>query len=445
MADRNCRVTVVGTVRQVDVAVPAHAPIGQYSASLALLCGEPDSEVMPAAWSLATTERGALSPASSLAESGIVDGQMLYLKDRIAEEFDEAGVFEVSEVVAAAADRAGGPPWNATARAVAVLVAGAVWLMALAAAALGSGGRLGTGPVAAGTGLMLAVIARVARSPRLAAGAATRVGLALGALPCLGVTGWFVGLSRSGGQAGSAVAGLAVGVLAGALVALIAVPSLATLAAAAMTATAAALAIGLMLLHAGLAGSAAVVALVSYVMVLTAPRAAARLAAAWALLTGRDDPTVTVVEARFLLAATNALACAALTASLALLGASPSPFAIALAVALSLAVLFHTPACSFVAEAGPAVVAGLSGLFSVLLLAPGHMDLPAWLSPVAGAGLGMAALTAGLALHMGATERTSGQRTWSRLTASACFLAAVPLAVGVFGIFGTLMRLGQRV
>jgi hypothetical protein len=450
MAERSCRVTVVGTAKRVDVAVPAGAPIGLYSASLAQLCGEPDSDIMPAAWSLATVERGALSPDVSLAACGIVDGQVLYLRDRAVGEYDEAGVFEVAEVVAAVAEQAGGPPWSARARAAAVLVAGAAWLAtvaagALGAATLGTGARVSAAPLAAGTGLMLAATAWVARSPRLGIGTALRVTLALGALPGLAVAGCLVGLSRSGGHAGAGMAGLAGAGLAGALIALLAVPSVATLAAAAVTAAAAVVTVALVLLHAGLAGSAAVVALVSYLMVLLAPRAAGRLAATWALLTGRDGPEVTVVQARLLLAAGNILACTALAVTVVILGASPNPFAIVLAVTLSLAVLLHTPSCSFVAEAGPAVVAGLAGLLSVLLFAAGHLDLPAWVSPVTGVLLGMAALAAGLALSLGTAERAAGDRAWSRLTASACFLAAVPLAIGVFGVFGTLMHMGQHV
>ena len=445
MADRNCRVTVIGTAKRADVAVPARAPIGQYATSLAVLCGEPDSDVMPAAWSLATPEGGTLPPASSLAECGIIDGQVLYLRDRAAGEYDEPGVFEVHELVAEAAGRAGGPRWDAGARTAAMLAAGAAWLVAVVTALVFTGARVGAGPLTAGTGLALALTAWVARGGRQTVPAAVRVLLALGALPCLGVTGWFVGMARSGGQAGPGIAGLSAGVLAGALIALLAVPSMATFAAAAAAAVTAAIITALVMLHAGLAGTSAVIALLSYVTVILVPRAAGRLAALWAMLTGQEDPAVTVVWARRLLAAGNILACAVLAVAVVLLGHSPSPFAIALAFSLSLAVLLHTRACSFVAEAGPAVAAGLAGLLSVLLFAPGHLlTAPAWAVPVAGAGLGVVMLAAGLALNVGAPDRAAGETAWSRTIASACLVAAVPLAAGVFGVFGTLLHLGRH-
>ncbi|HEY2576779.1 MAG TPA: EsaB/YukD family protein [Streptosporangiaceae bacterium] len=445
MADRNCRVTVIGTASRADVAVPARAPIGQYAASLALLCSEPDSDVMPAAWTLATPEAGTLPPTSSLTECGIVDGQVLYLRDRAAGEYDEPGVFEVHELVAEAAGRAGGPRWDTSARTAAMLIAGAVWLVAVVTALVFTGVRASAGPLAAGAGLALALTAWVARGSRLAIPAAVRALLTLGALPCLGVAGWFVGMARSGGQPGPGIAGLSAGVLAGALIGLLAMPSVAAFAAAVTTAAAAAIVTALVMLHAGLAGTSAVVALLSYVMVILVPRAAGRLAALWALLTGHEDPEVTVVWARHLLAAGNILACAVLAVAVVLLADSPSPFAIALALSLSLAVLLHTRACSFVAEAGPAVAAGLAGLLSVLLFATGRLlTPPAWTVPVAGAGLGVAVLAAGLALSMGSPGRTAGETAWSRMIASACLLAAVPLAVGVFGVFGTLLHLGRH-
>lgn len=61
MADQQCRVTVVGQRRRVDLAVPATAPIGEYVGELAGMCGESDDDAMPAAWSLAPYGMPALS------------------------------------------------------------------------------------------------------------------------------------------------------------------------------------------------------------------------------------------------------------------------------------------------------------------------------------------------------------------------------------------------
>jgi hypothetical protein len=446
MADRHCRVTVVGADRRVDVAVPARAAIGEYVGSLALLCGEPDNDTMPAAWSLATPHRGTLSPTASLTESGITDGQMLYLRDLTTGEYDEPGVFEVHELAADAAERAGGPLWNTRARTAAILIAGAAWLVAVGFAALfaGSADGVPVGPLTAAVGLMLAMAGWTARSNRLAVPAPVRTALVLGAVPCLGITGWCIGMSRSGGEVGLAMAGLAVGVVAGTLVALLAEPGIVTLALVIAAGVAAVVTTTLVALHADLAGSAAVAALTGYAAVLFAPRAAGRLAASWAALVGENDTELTVVRARRLLAGHNILACLTLAIATVLLGAAPSDYAIALAVCLSVAVLLHTMACPFTAEALPAAVAGLAGLLSVLLFAPGYLGGPAWTTPAAGGGLGVLVLAGGLALSFRKADRTAGQPAWSRIAAAMCSIAAVPLAIGVFGVFGQLLHLGQH-
>ncbi len=229
------------------------------------------------------------------------------------------------------------------------------------------------------------------------------------------------------------------------MIALIAMPSVASFATALACAAAVSITTALVVLHAGLAGSCAVVALTSYVLVIIGPRAAVRVAATWASLAGQEDPQVTVVAARRLLTAGTVLACACLAVSLVVLGASPDPFAISLAAAVSVATLLHAPACAFVSEAAPAIVAGLSGLLAILLCATGHLGLPAWSASVAGAALGVAALAAGLTLSMSAARRAAGEPAWSRITASVCFIAAVPLAIGVFGVFGTLMHMGRHI
>ena len=52
VADQRCRVTVIGTKHQADVAIPAQGPIGEYAHSLAESFDEPETEGLPAAWSL---------------------------------------------------------------------------------------------------------------------------------------------------------------------------------------------------------------------------------------------------------------------------------------------------------------------------------------------------------------------------------------------------------
>src|SRR5439155_24109271 len=110
-----CRITVVGERGRVDLAVPARAPIAAFVTMLADLCGEPDSDAMPAAWSLAPAGGGPFQPGVSLESVGVLDGQTLYLRDVLQGEFDGPVVADIEEQVAELEDD--GTTWNARARA----------------------------------------------------------------------------------------------------------------------------------------------------------------------------------------------------------------------------------------------------------------------------------------------------------------------------------------
>jgi len=93
MLDARSRVTVVGTRKRVDVALPTAAPIGEYVAGLAELCGQERRNPLPPAWSLALAGEAALPLDSSLGASGVTDGQILYLRD-VARDPDTEPVVE---------------------------------------------------------------------------------------------------------------------------------------------------------------------------------------------------------------------------------------------------------------------------------------------------------------------------------------------------------------
>src|SRR5262245_62067260 len=122
MADEYCRITVVGDRRQVDLAVPAGAPITDYVDDLARLVSQEENDLMPPAWSLATGLAGAFPPERSLSELGIADGQVLYLRDLLAGELDEPVVLDVAEQVAQASGQFLDRPWTPVARAATALV-----------------------------------------------------------------------------------------------------------------------------------------------------------------------------------------------------------------------------------------------------------------------------------------------------------------------------------
>jgi hypothetical protein len=105
MLDRRSRVTVVGASKRVDVAVPSDAPVGEYAAALARMCGQARGGVMPPAWTLAPAGAAPISVDTSLVDAGVTDGQVLYLHD-VARDPGAAPVVEdIGELVADESER----------------------------------------------------------------------------------------------------------------------------------------------------------------------------------------------------------------------------------------------------------------------------------------------------------------------------------------------------
>src|SRR5258708_38598969 len=108
------RGTVIGARRRVDVALPAAAPIGEYSAGLASMCGQDSQRAMPPAWSLAVPGAAPLPLSASLAESGVVHGQVLYLCDLARGRGEDTTVEGIPELIAGRAENQGGGGWPRT-------------------------------------------------------------------------------------------------------------------------------------------------------------------------------------------------------------------------------------------------------------------------------------------------------------------------------------------
>src|SRR4051812_49486988 len=121
--DERCRITVVGTRRRVDLAVPARAAIAEYTPALLRLTGqEEEDETFPAVWSLALPGAKPFSPGASLTESGVADGATLYLRDMAAGEFDEPLITDLDELVGEANEE--GLSWDTRHRALTLLFLG---------------------------------------------------------------------------------------------------------------------------------------------------------------------------------------------------------------------------------------------------------------------------------------------------------------------------------
>ncbi len=451
MADAQCRVTVVGAGKRADVALPASAAIGEYIDSLAQLCGQMTEDTFPAAWSLEPPGGRPLPPTTSLAAAGITDGQLLYLCDVTAGEYDEPLVLEADEFVAGAAGRISGPRWDKRARAAATVVTGALWLAAAAVGWLRTGPWHGAvaGPLALAAGAVLVVLAWAARSGRMGIATPVRLVLALGAVPCLAVCGWFTGASAGGGHVTAGVTGLCVGGVVGALAGLAAMPGIATLGAAVIVVTAGTTGGLLSALGATADQSATVVALLGFGLLVLAPELAGRICQLWSLLAREDDMAPAVVRAYRLMIAGDCVASLALAVALAVAGLTASPYAAGFTACLSCAVLLRAGSYRFLAGAVPPILAGATGLYVITLAAPRTVGAPAWLPPVAGLALGVAAVAAGagMGFHRVALGDKAQEQwpAWARLASVTCAIAALPLAAGMFGLFGTMMSMGRHV
>ncbi len=221
--------TVQGGRRQVELQLPAAAPIGEYVPALVRLCeagagAAPDGR--PAAWSLARAlpqppgaggSPAALGLTVSLVEAGVRDGEVLRLVDTAAWQRPEAR--ELADVVSAAVEL--GPRW--TSEASGAVVAGMSVGLVLVAAAL----AVRTGAVRGGPGL-----AALLAAASLAAGAIAlrpRSGLPRHAPARLAMvaSAWVLAGLGAWGVAGTApgASGLAVAALAATVAALVACPA----------------------------------------------------------------------------------------------------------------------------------------------------------------------------------------------------------------------------
>src|SRR5437868_4322805 len=100
MLDRRSRITVVGGRRRVDVALPSESPIGEYVVGLADMCGQSGGGLMTPAWSLAPAGQEAWAIDMTLAEAGVADGQVLYLRDSARDPGTAPVVEDIEELVA---------------------------------------------------------------------------------------------------------------------------------------------------------------------------------------------------------------------------------------------------------------------------------------------------------------------------------------------------------
>jgi hypothetical protein len=135
-------------------------------------------------------------------------------------------------------------------------------------------------------------------------------------------------------------------------------------------------------------------------------------------------------------------------ACLLVLGDSSDPFAVALAACVSLALLAQAGESEVPVTVMSRLSAGFAGMAALALRAPVHL-LHLRSTPVAllvcAVGAAVLGVGCGLAGRGLSTETPGDRPSWLGTLGTALVAFAVPLAVGVFGVFGDLAHLGGRI
>ena len=465
MLDRRSRVTVVGLSKRVDVALPSDAPLGEYTAGLARLCGQAGGGVLPPAWTLATTGSVTIPIEMTLAEAGVVDGQVLYLRD-VARDPGAAPVVEdIGELVADETERqrAGSHP-----KGLAIVSFGLLWLTlsAAIAAVRHGGGLLAPAILLLGGGLVALTIGWVLHQLRTPIPPAMGIAVSMSAVPCLAVAGGLVGQVLGGPQC------FWLGVIAGAnaatLMALATVPDPVIVALEVPLAIAAVLAMLVFQLRTDLAPAAVAAAtVVTALAVIGSAKPLAGSIAAWSTKIPRNGPAVARATSTLLARTRQILAVLLVGPVLALAVAMPmlatttdhQPYAIALAGAAGLALLVRTRRAWLTAEVVLAGAAGSIGVFAVLaalaerLLSSGGavFALVTAALGVMGSGIALTVLrnpdVAGLDAEptLGGPPDGPDRYRWVNVIGMLCNIACAALAMAVFGVLDDLVGMGRGI
>jgi type VII secretion integral membrane protein EccD len=390
LIDARCRVTVIGARNRVDLAIPAQAPIAEYSGTLARMLGQPEDDALPPVWSLAPIGAAAFPLTSSLASEGVEDGAVLYLRDTLTDEDKEPVVYSVWEVVSDLSGKSRGVPWNTRAAGRLAVLLGAFWLVATFAY-LGLTGRpnVAVGVTAGILGIGLAVLARMlGQYPRMLPGS-LRTLLGCTVIPCMVVA---AGLSPGAPAADTThLIYVVVGLLVGLVIALVAVPGVVLGALTVLFGIGGVMIAVLVPLHASMMDVSATVVVVGVLFLAVAPRTAGMVVAtSWLSMSSANlepdaDPerlAVRVAQAHRALVVLVGLSSVAVGVALLVLSRDLDAFALAVVVVATIVLFLRTSTFELASEAIPPVVAGAAGVFGLLtMLAGGDADAP-YLLPV---------------------------------------------------------------
>jgi type VII secretion integral membrane protein EccD len=434
--DVACRVTVVGSRRRLDVTLPAGVPMADLLWDVVEMLGESDGS-LPARWALVRVGGHVLDPEQSLSAQGVVSGTMLFLRD-ITRRDPPPAIDDYAAGVAITVDAQGGR-WTKAA-APAMLAGSAASCLAVAGLVLLLAGDHEVRATFGLAGAAISSVAALAISQRL--NRRTFGGLiALSALPLWAAAGaGLAGFADAGATStlAAALGSIGVGAAIAILVAgeVVLVPSAGIIA---VTLVPALVVGGCAVLGAGPVAAAALLCPIALGSLALPARLTVRLAAI-----NHPEPAslgARTRRGRRLLAALLIGIAVVLIAASAILAVSGGWFAWGLVAASAIAVTAKARHFRFVAEVGPLLAAGVSGLLLLEYPLIGEFAL----GPK-GTG-GAAAILIADALILAAAGSTvrrwelSAQlrRQLGRLEAIAT-AATVPLAVGVLGAYEAVAR-----
>ncbi|WP_055587477.1 type VII secretion integral membrane protein EccD [Peterkaempfera griseoplana] len=447
MENERCHVTVVGTRRRVDLAVPADAAIAEYTPTLLDLVGQVEfDDTFPPVWSLAMPGTSPFPPEASLRECGVVDGATLYLRDMAAGEFDEPVVTDLEEAVEQIDGVA--TAWGWRPRAFTILVLGVLSLVAgFATLAWTDQALPATGAGAIAGASLLTVLAWHATRQGWSLPLGLRLIMAYSAVPLAAVAA--ASLPAATTSTTAVLLAVSVGTVIGSLAAVLAIRHATTLMAVAISISALLLTVCLALGGASLPQSSAVVGVFMMVVLGVAPKIAGHTSVlAGSHIGGAEaygdesDVLHLVRRGQRLLVGLNTLASLLSAACLVILGTSDQPFAVALAGCLGLALVLRAGRVTIAVAVVPVVTAGTIGLAVTLIHAPETFGAPAGSGSFALIAAAVVALLVGLSRAFRA-DRADGRPAWIDPLGGLFLLAAVPLAVGVFGVYASLLNSGQ--
>jgi type VII secretion integral membrane protein EccD len=420
------RVTVVGSTKRLDAALPESIPVAELLADLVDLLGESENGVA-LEWGLVRVGGLALDPELSLAEQGVAAGTMLFLRDRSSAPAAPL-IDDFAGRVAIAVDAQSGRWTGAMPAAVfACVAAGSLAAAGLAVLVAGTPGAQ------TWTGMSGAVLAAVLGFAQLRV---SRRRVLAAVVAFSGLPAWLAAGAGIAGLAGASLTGIvAAGLGAASVGSLVTIAVLGEVAFAPAAGILAATGIPAVVAGAaaafggGLIQAAAPLAAIELIALALLAPLSVRLAG----IAGAESASLAsrLARARNLSAASLIGTALAITAACGVLAVSNGWFSRALVVLTAVAMTMRARHYRFAVEVVP-LVAG--GIVSLILL---ELQLVAWLPAL----LIADAVVLGAAATLGRQWRLSPQaRRWLSPAEGLAITASVPLAMGVLGFYDWVAR-----